>query len=167
MKGIHASYEKKDFYKPSTIVTKDVCKYSGQLATELCKKDPRGNAVIKEYFSSSNVPKDSCTVHVEVTTCNVTGKKAHSGCPTGSTTSKVYIKRPEPYSKKQSNEPTPEDLKYDLPNLSLCTLHDPKNEPEPTPTPTPGNQTSTPGNTAEPTATSGATSAPDDDEILD
>jgi len=151
MSEIHKKYYvKKDFYKPDTIVTRQVCKYSGKLPTELCKHDPRGNAVYTEYFSSANVPTEFCDVHVKIDICKITGHRANEHCPIDESKSGIYIKRPEPYVPKFSNEPRPEDLKYDLPsslaNLPVCTLHNAQNNP----TPTPGGSTPEPASTPSP-----------------
>lgn len=138
MAEVHKNYESKGFTMSPTVVKKEVCKYSGKLATELCKKDPRGSSVITEYFSAKNVPTQQCDVHVEVTLCKETNAIATNACP--STHTKVYIKRPEPYTPKLSNEPRPKDIAYDLPkNLATCTKHPAvANKPSPvTPTPTP------------------------------
>lgn len=160
MSEIHKKfYVKKDFYKPSTIVSRQVCKYSGKLATDICKHDPRGNAVITEYFSSSNVPTEYCDVHVKIEICKTTGHRANEHCPVDSSKTGVYIKRPKPYVPVYSNEPKPEDLKYDLPsdlaNLPVCTEHTANVNPSPSPT-EPNDNTPTPapdGETEDPQTT--------------
>ena len=95
MKTIHEPLPNKKFSetRPSNVTTATICKASGKLATELCKKDPRGNQVYTEYFIKGTVPTETCTCHVEVKICPETGLLANEFCPNPET--KVFITRPD------------------------------------------------------------------------
>ena len=75
------------YKEPEGITQAEVCNKSGKLPSDLCALDERGSTHITEYFSTDNVPKDTCDVHVRVTLCNESGLVAASGCP--STTSRI------------------------------------------------------------------------------
>ena len=91
MKDIHKGLDGKKFEKPSNIVTAAICKDSGLLATESCKKDSRGSRVYSEIFVKGTVPKKSCTCHVEAEVCKESGKIATENCKEKET--KVFITR--------------------------------------------------------------------------
>lgn len=132
MKKVHEGLPRKEFNEmPSDIVTKRVCIYSGKVATDLCKRDPRGNATITEYFIKGTEPRDDdpCTVHVEAQVCTAsqdTLKRnllAGPYCPADTVTTKVFIQREIPYVPQKPKEAAPKDVVYELPAGEYCTVH--------------------------------------------
>ncbi|MDO4488915.1 MAG: transglycosylase domain-containing protein [Eubacteriales bacterium] len=68
MTRIHADMEPvKSFEKPENIVETTICRKSGMLAGENCRKDIRSGSdpVYIEYFDIYNVPNETCTLHDE------------------------------------------------------------------------------------------------------
>lgn len=140
MEKVHENLEPVDFEKPSGLIRKTICKYSGKLAGELCSKDPRGNAVKEEYFIKGTEPgeEDTCDVHVLAKVCkdsqDIFKRNFLAGdfCPPGSTLEQVFIHRKKPYTPLNPNDPYPADWKYELPAGEYCNVHGPSDvEPEP------------------------------------
>lgn len=131
MKKVHEGLPKKDFEKPTGLVQKKICIYSGKIATPLCSHDQRGNAVITEYFIKGTEPRDDdlCTVHVEAQVCTEsqdTLKRnllAGPYCPPEKVETKVFIQREIPYVPVKPNETAPKDVAYELPAGEYCTVH--------------------------------------------
>jgi len=71
MNKIHANLEPLEFTQASGLVQRDVCIYSGKIATDLCRNDPRGNAVRTELFMAGTEPADTdyCQLHVIKNVC--------------------------------------------------------------------------------------------------
>ena len=65
MTEVHKGLSNKKFTRPSSLVTRDVCRKSGLLATEGCKKDLRGDCSYTEYFVDGTQPRKYCTTHAE------------------------------------------------------------------------------------------------------
>ena len=80
MTEIHKKLKKATFEKPNDIISVGVCKDSGLRATEICKKDQRGDRVYTEYFVKGTAPSKSCTCHVETEVCKVSNKVANEFC---------------------------------------------------------------------------------------
>ena len=82
MEKVHANLEPAKFEKPVDVVEVEVCKDSGLLPTELCKKDIRGSRVYTEYFISKigTIPKEYCSTHVYYEVCPDTFKLANPTC---------------------------------------------------------------------------------------
>lgn len=74
---------------PSTVFSAAVDSVSGLAPTELTAQDPRGSAVVSEYFADGTYPTASDNMHVLVTICNETGLIANQYCT--DTTTKVMI----------------------------------------------------------------------------
>ena len=91
MASIHKGLDSASFEQPNNIVKVSVCKDSGMLASDSCKKDQRGSRVYTEYFVKGTEPKKSCTTHVTAEICKVSGKVATDKCT--QTESKVFITR--------------------------------------------------------------------------
>lgn len=136
MQDVHKDLDAKTFEKPEEgIVTVEVCKCSGKRPTDLCYKDPRGSMVVKEIFIEGTEPKEEevCDVHVSVNVCNagkdMQGKPflANDFCPQDTTTTKVYIQRPQPYIPKNAGDPYPKDGIYEAPTTK-CKVHENKLE---------------------------------------
>lgn len=131
MQKIHEGLPQKDFQKPDGIVERKICIYSGKIATDLCSKDPRGNATRTEYFIKGTEPRgdDFCTLHVEAQVCTASqdtqGRNLLAGpyCPVETTISSVFIQRDPPYVPVKPNESAPKDIVYELPAGEYCTAH--------------------------------------------
>lgn len=137
MKKVHERLPVKDFEKPTGIVQKNICVYSGKIATPLCGRDQRGNAVKTEYFIKGTEPRDDdlCTVHVEAQVCteskDTMNRNLLAGpyCPPDKVESKVFIQRTEPYVPVKPDEKAPKDIAYELPAGEYCTVHGEPLEP--------------------------------------
>jgi penicillin-binding protein 1A len=131
MEKIHENKEPKPFTPPPGIVKKQICIYSGKIASELCSQDPRGNATRMEYFAKGTEPSgfDVCDIHVKATVCTESkdiwnrNLLAGSYCPLGSTVEKVFIQRSEPYVPPLPGAKYPKDFAYELPAGEYCTIH--------------------------------------------
>ncbi|MGI6777924.1 MAG: transglycosylase domain-containing protein [Acetivibrionales bacterium] len=133
MDKAHEGLEPKDFPVPDNLVKKNICIYSGKLATELCTHDPRGNATRVEYFIKGTEPKynEFCDVHVKAAVCtgsqDIWGRDLLAGpyCPLGSIVEKVFIQRPPDmeYTPRNPDAAYPQDWKYELPKGEYCTVH--------------------------------------------
>lgn len=66
MQRVHEGLEDTGFEKPSGIVEVQVCRKSGKLPIKgVCSDDPRGSAVITEYFARGTEPTEYCDHHKE------------------------------------------------------------------------------------------------------
>ena len=76
----------RSFDRPSGIVLATVCRDSGMLATDLCRRDPRGGRIRTEVFTAGTIPHEYCIVHQEHWVCYahdnryVGGPLAGPGC---------------------------------------------------------------------------------------
>lgn len=122
MAAIHKDLKGKSFDKPDGLVTANVCKDSGLLATDACKNDPRGSRVYSEYFVKGTVPTKTCTCHVQAEICKETGKVAGPNCENKE--SKVFITR----ATDNKNWKSAGDAKYMLPE-ETCENCKEKNNP--------------------------------------
>lgn len=136
MNRIHANLEVKNFNKPEEgIIEKNICIYSGKVAGPYCSKDPRGNAVRKEYFAKGTEPasEDICDVHilakVDTTSKDIYGRPllANPYCPASVVQERVFIQRPVPYLPKNPEDKSLisliKDWMYELPQGEYCTIH--------------------------------------------
>lgn len=136
MNRIHSNLEVKNFDKPEEgIVEKTICAYSGKVAGPYCSKDPRGNAVRKEYFAKGTEPAsdDICDVHVlakvDTTSKDIYGRPllATQYCPASVVQERVFIQRPVPYLPKNPADKSLvsliKDWMYELPQGEYCTIH--------------------------------------------
>ena len=81
MSRIHEDLEYKDFTKPDDVIRVAVCKESGLLPIPgVCDADPRGSAVISEYFASGTEPTEQCNHHILASYCDQSGTVAGSYC---------------------------------------------------------------------------------------
>ncbi len=81
MSRIHEDLEYKDFTKPDEVIRVAVCKESGLLPIPgVCDADPRGSAVISEYFASGTEPTEQCNHHILASYCDQSGTVAGSYC---------------------------------------------------------------------------------------
>lgn len=170
MNKVHAKATPEDFKRPSKIVEKTFCLTSGQVPSDLCAKDPRGQNIIRygELFMEGTEPKDSdkCDVHVSVKidkdSRDGAGRKLLAGpnCPPSSIDEMVYVKRKVPL---KDGDLLPADYIYELPTL-LCQIHNgpgstPLKTPLPTATPKPGDKPDT-GSKQTPTPSSSQSPKP-------
>jgi penicillin-binding protein 1A len=58
------------FKKPSDVIEVQVCQDSGLLTTGWCEKDVRGDRTITVQLSTTDVPTEYCSVHVEEVLCD-------------------------------------------------------------------------------------------------
>jgi len=132
MEKIHKDKKPIPFTKPSGLVTKQICIYSGKVPSLLCANDPRGSAVRDEYFVKGTEPKDNepCDIHILANICldskDVWGKNLLAGayCPITSVMEKVFIQRKVPYVPTVVGEDPPLDWKlYELPAGEYCPIH--------------------------------------------
>lgn len=131
MEKVHENLEPKDFPQPEGLVKKRICIYSGKIATELCTKDPRGNATREEFFIKGTEPRynDLCDVHISEAVClesqDIWGRNLLAGlyCPVESVVEKVFIQRPEPYTPLNPDDPYPVDWQYELQAGEYCIIH--------------------------------------------
>lgn len=88
--------ETKSFDKPDSIVAAKICTKSGKLAAEgLCDEYAGGSTVKTEYFAKGTVPTEKCDVHVKVTICTESNRKAGKYCPASSLKDVVYLVKKE------------------------------------------------------------------------
>lgn len=92
MSRIHTDLEYKDFKKPSSITTADVCMMSGLTPLEdTCEFCQKGNAVYEEYFAIGTTPTETCDHHVSLDICSETGMIANANCPESQIVKKTFI----------------------------------------------------------------------------
>ncbi|MBQ8696556.1 MAG: hypothetical protein IJ519_02445, partial [Clostridia bacterium] len=111
---------KKYFASASGIYTKEFCVYSGQLATDACKADPRGGAIKKGYFTADDIPVDDCDKHVMVKVCKDTNCIATDTCPDTKEVSFIDHEREDP---PEEVELTVRDSQYILDRENVCEKH--------------------------------------------
>ncbi|WP_105619386.1 transglycosylase domain-containing protein [Vallitalea okinawensis] len=131
--------ETQQFSRPSGITTAYICTESGQLATGLCEKDPRGSTARWEYFVAGTEPTEYCTVHVEAQICEDSGLFVREGyCPDDTIENKIFIQRPEDMrlNYEELDEETLAhivDVQYEIPPSmegEYCNVHGPGMETE-------------------------------------
>ncbi len=84
MSRIHEDLPYRDFEQPSAIVQVAVCKESGLLPIPgICDADPRGSAVITEYFAEGTEPTEQCNHHILAEYCSASGYVAGPYCGWG------------------------------------------------------------------------------------
>ena len=79
------------FNRPDSVITAEVCKVSGLVATEACRTEVRGNQAGYDLFARGSVPTATCDIHKTAKICNVTGKLAGEYCT--NTSDKSFITR--------------------------------------------------------------------------
>lgn len=112
-------YEYAEFKRPDSVVSAQVCKKCGQLATlGLCDKDPEKNMITTELFIAGTVPTERCVCHEEVSICNDSGLLATENCT--NVTKKIFRIRYQGTEGKTWDTPytRPENLKDEY-----CHLH--------------------------------------------
>ncbi len=118
MKRIHEGLEPKTFYetKPENVVEVEVCKKSGFLATNSCK---RSGTAYTEYFVKGTEPVQTCPYHSYAKVCTQSGLLANPNCPR---TKNVYGKGEyignNNLWQTHSNNYKPKNIP-----LEVCTMH--------------------------------------------
>ena len=144
--------------QPNGVTTRQVCKCSGLLATDLCRNDPRGSQVYTEYFVKGTEPTTSCTCHVLVDICTDSGLLAGDYCT--HRVSKVFITR-DPG--ETGNWRSAADAAYMLTITETCNIHKTPQQPttpeeEPTDEPEEEDNNTTNNNTTDNNTTGNNTS---------
>ncbi len=153
MSRVHQNLPQQSFQEPSGVTTVSICKDCGNLATENCALDIRGNRTVSMRLLSSDVPTQHCTCHVPVTICtecpilDANGKEtgayhiAGPYCPEESVKQVTMVDHAR--AAVESGD-TIEDyyamlsIYNGLEDNGACTLHkEPTKEPEPEPEPEP------------------------------
>ena len=80
MAGIHEALPSAEFEKPTDVVTVEYCRDSGLLATDACRKDPRGDRIVSGELYLEDVPTASCNVHAMVDICGASDHVANEYC---------------------------------------------------------------------------------------
>ena len=83
MTKLHKKYttsKSEEFFRSDEIISFEYCRDSGLIATEACKKDPRGDRRETGYFVKGSEPTKECDRHVLVRYDTVNGGVALSYC---------------------------------------------------------------------------------------
>jgi penicillin-binding protein 1A len=127
MEEVHRDLPMRDFLRPDGITSAIVCRDSGMLAGDLCRRDPRGNRAYTEIFASGTQPVTICEVHQELTICVVSGHLASVNCPQWDRQTRLGIVRPEPIDYSINPSANVRDAEYELSrdaaNGVECTEH--------------------------------------------
>lgn len=120
MERLHQNLPSAEFKMPEGIVKANICQESGNLSTELCKLDPRGDRTRVEYFAKGTEPKEECNVHISESICKDSNKLAGEFCPKDSIEKRVGIVRPIAYEGTASVA----DKQYEISLPSdICDIH--------------------------------------------
>lgn len=112
--AISEGQQVKSFTKPNTVTSAPLCKVSGLVATDACRKDQRGDQTGTDLVAKDSIPTETCNIHKLVTICTETNLIANEYCP--HTEERSFITR--------EGEPSikPSDWKYMLPTAT-CDKH--------------------------------------------
>ena len=91
MKRIHEGLDYKDFTRPSGITSASICSKSGLKPTEACSQAQDGSAVYTEYFAVGTLPNTTCSTHITLNICELTGMVANANCPAETVVQKVFV----------------------------------------------------------------------------
>lgn len=112
----------KKFEEASGIVARTVCKDSGKLMTEACRKDPRGNRGNTCYYAVGTAPTGFCDVHVVVDYDTKTKAVACSGCPKEDVKQIALLNIPSRKFPSQVNVKDAEYMYFKMPeNVQMST----------------------------------------------
>ena len=122
MEKVHEDLPAAKFEKPAGVIEVEVCRDSGLIATEDCKKDLRGTRVITEIFNSKNgsVPKEYCEIHEFATVCPDSFKLANPTCIR--TVGTIQISRINRHYAEGQPTINPTDYDYETPT-TYCEFH--------------------------------------------
>lgn len=80
MSQIHEGLPYAEFSTPADVVEVQYCADSGKLATDACRNDPRGDRTVTGMLSLSDVPTETCDVHVMADICGASDHVANEYC---------------------------------------------------------------------------------------
>lgn len=80
MEGVHSASEPAQFQKPADVITVSYCCDSGLLATDACRKDPRGDRTVSSELYVEDAPTETCNVHRMVDMCGESKHVANEYC---------------------------------------------------------------------------------------
>lgn len=128
----HQGLAPASFGVSSSLIRKNICIYSGKIASSLCSSDPRGNAVREELFIPGTEPDSSsiCDVHESHLFCSVHkdawGRNILAGndVPPSDVISKVVISRQQPFASVDRDDPYPTDWIYGYWEGEYCPYHE-------------------------------------------
>lgn len=129
MRPLHAELERRDFVRPSGVITCSVCADCGMLAADSCKDEVRGSRLISVKLFDEDAPKTYCKCHQIVTICKSSGMVATEFCP--ETVEKGMLIFNEEWKVHKDDEHV-----YNPEKAKTCTEHTHAPEPEPEPEPT-------------------------------
>lgn len=116
------------FYRPNTIVTKQVSKDSGLLPNEYTRLDPRGNRIVTEIFNKNFVPTKVETVHGFAKVDTTTNLLATKFCPPSAVKEVAVLdkvnNKDNIYSYVENYDTVVMDAKYERPK-DYCNVHTP------------------------------------------
>lgn len=112
MKEVHKDMPAKGFDRPSGLTTVAVCRDSGLLPSDLCKRAMGGSTVYNEIFVKGTEPKEKCEIHVEIPIDTTTNKLATLLTPPEFIEKKVVIKRDPPYDPEEHDGFMPSDYQF-------------------------------------------------------
>jgi penicillin-binding protein 1A len=92
MEEIHRDLAERQFERPSGIMNETVCRDSGLLATDLCRRHRDGRTV-SEVFATGTQPTQFCDAHMELRICHETEQQASHFCHNGET--RIGVARPD------------------------------------------------------------------------
>jgi len=92
MREAHQGFEARDFTMGEEMVECSICTKCGNLAVMgVCDSSVQGDMTCREYFLSGTEPTQSCSCHIAVRTCTISGEQAGSSCPNSQIETKVYL----------------------------------------------------------------------------
>ena len=123
MQAAHKELKNKTFAetRPNGVVEATICRDSGLLVTEECKKDQRGSRAYTEYFVKGTAPTKTCDIHKEVTICLDTGLIATEYCLNKET--KVWLSKEEWLTDESWKNKSSADKNYRLFISETCSTH--------------------------------------------
>ena len=71
--------ERREFDVPSTVIQANYCRDSGELLSDACQKDPRGNRLEIGWFTADSMPRTTCKCHILCDVCK-SGGVCHGYC---------------------------------------------------------------------------------------
>lgn len=80
MEKVHERLPSATFSQPTDVVTVSYCRDSGLLATDACRKDPRGDRTVSGKLYLEDAPTASCNVHCMVEMCGESDHVANEYC---------------------------------------------------------------------------------------
>lgn len=91
MGPLHEGLENRSLFDGSRLTTATICSESGLLATDACKKDPRGDCCITVRMLPKHVPSGRCDQHVMVAFCTEGHGVANEFCKLAGTAEEVGL----------------------------------------------------------------------------